>query len=89
MLVQRNTHIQLPRCKENPQGVDDKRQITATFAGEFLPIQLIYAAKSGQVFLTTFFFANFHRKTQRDLLDFLNKYFFFTWKKPSKAKVTH
>ena len=84
MLVQRNTHIQLPRCKENPQGIDDKRQITATFAGEFLPIQLIYAAKSGQVFLTTFFFANFHRKTQRD-----HKYFFFTWKKPSKAKVTH
>ena len=48
------------------KGVDDKRQITATFSvsctGEFLLIQLIYAGKPNKVF-STFFFDNVHRKS--------------------------
>ena len=41
------------------KGIDDKRQITATFAismsGEFLPIQLIYEGKTKRCFLSILF----------------------------------
>ena len=47
--------------------MDDKRQITVTFAvsctGKFLPIQLIYAGKTERSLFRIFFFGNVHRKS--------------------------
>ena len=46
------------------KGVDDKRQITATFAvsasGDFLPMQLIYAEKTKRCFPKFTFPRSFH-----------------------------
>ena len=82
------------------KGVDDKRQITATFAvsctGEVLPIQLIYAGKTEQSlpkysfppsFSVTFTENHWSNKIGK-LLNFLKKEVFITWKTPSEAKVT-
>ena len=49
------------------KDMDDKRQITVTFAvsctGKFLPIQLIYAGKTERSHFRIFFFGNVHRKS--------------------------
>ena len=65
------------------KGVDDKHQITATFAvstGEFLPIQLIYAGKTEQSLPKYSFppsfsvmFTENHWSTLRNFLNFLKK----------------
>ena len=51
MFVQENVHLVLKMQKMyQSKGVDDKSQITATFAvsltGKFLPVQLIYKGKT-------------------------------------------
>ena len=51
------------------KGVDDKRQITATFAGsltgKFLPIQLIYKGKKSAPYQSLNFQSRYHLVTQK------------------------
>ena len=60
------------------KGVNDKRQVTATFtvspAGFFLPIQLIYNVRPKDLYQNTNFQRNFTLLTQRaEILQFISK----------------
>ena len=82
------------------KGIDDKRQITATFAismsGEFLPIQVIYMrAKLKDIYLSILFqpvlmsrFLKTTGLTLKSLPAFLTRSFFLISKTFEKPKVT-
>ena len=82
------------------KGIDDKRQITATFAismsGEFLPIQVIYMrAKLKDIYLSILFqpvlmshFLKTTGLTLKSLPAFLTRLFFLISKTFEKPKVT-
>ena len=80
------------------KGIDDKRQITATFAismsGEFLPIQVIYEGKSKRCLPKYTFPASFdvtfsenHWSNTKKSLNFFNKIVFPHFKNVRKAKA--
>ena len=79
------------------KGIDDKRQITATFAislsGEFFPIQVIYEGKTKRFLPTHTFPASFdatfsekHWFNTEKSLSFFNKIVFPHFKNVRKAK---
>ena len=79
------------------KGIDDKRQITATFAismsGEFLPIQVFYEGKTKRCLLKYTFPASFdatfsenHWSNTEKSLSFFNKIVFPHFKNVRKAK---
>ena len=79
------------------KGIDDKRQITATFAismsGEFLPIQVIYEGKTKRCLPKYTFPASFdatfsenHWSNTEKSLSFFNKIVFPHFKNVRKAK---